>query len=364
MSKKYLLRIVIFIAIVLWMLVHLTYILRTNGDVKDRYVGFYAEKKDSIDVAVIGSSPVPMCLITPEIYGDLGVTVYPVSSNMQRPVATKYLVEEILKTQKPELFVFEMRMWGARDEDLLGNMAHTREVTDNMKYSINRIKTINAMVSDPDERITYYFDIFKYHSNWKTLFLWSQFRTLFYEYPEDLKGFLPDSDVGPSDAPALVEAGSKLEIPSEQEAYLLDLLEYLKEKDINALFIISPYSVKEDEQKKYNYMAEIIEKSGYPFVDMNSHLDEIGLDFETDIRDFGTHLNVLGAQKTTEWFEKYLKENYIDAGTALTTDHRGDKRYVSWDKAYEKWEAERQEYIDKALYNIENEIYYELQAED
>ena len=163
MSKKYLLRIVIFIAIVLWMLVHLTYILRTNGDVKDRYVGFYAEKKESIDVAIIGSSPIPMGFVTPKIYGDMGITMYPISSNMQRPVATRYHVDEVLKTQKPELFVFEMRMWVAADEHLLGNMAHTREVTDNLKYSVNRIKAINAMVSDPDERLTYYFDIFKYH---------------------------------------------------------------------------------------------------------------------------------------------------------------------------------------------------------
>ncbi len=363
MTKKYLLRIIVFILIVGWMLVHLTYILRTNGDVKDRYVGFYAEKRDTVDVAVIGSSPVPMCIITPKIYGDMGVTMYPISSNMQRPVATKYLVEEILKTQSPELFIFEMRMWGARDEDLLGNMAHTREVTDNMKYSVNRIKTINAMVSDPDERYTYYFDIFKYHSNWKTLFLWSQFRTLFYEYPEDLKGYLAETEVGPGELPAAV-ADEKMAIPEEQEAYLLDLLDYLDEKNINALFVITPYSVKEEEQKKYNYMADIVESRGYTFLDMNSQLDEIGIDFDTDIRDFGTHLNVLGAQKVTDWLEEYLRQNYIATGKVLTTDHRGDNRYASWDKAYEKWESEHVADEEKARYNAENGIYYDIEAQE
>ena len=283
---------------------------------------------------------------------------------MQRPVATKYLVEEILKTQSPELFVFEMRMWGARDEDLLGNMAHTREVTDNMKYSLNRIKTINAMVSDPKERYTYYFDIFKYHSNWKTLFLWSQFRTLFYEYPEDLKGYLPDTDVGPSEAPVLVSLDDKMAIPDEQEEYLLDLLDHLDEKKINALFVITPYSAKEEEQKKYNYMAELIENRGYTFLDMNRHLDEIGLDFATDIRDFGTHLNVLGAAKVTDWFEGYLEDNYASSGSALTCDHRGDKRYASWDKAYEKWESEHTADEEKALSNAENGIYYDLEAQE
>ena len=136
--------------------------------------------------------------------------MYPLSTNMQRPVAAKYLVEEALKTQDPDLFIFEMKMWQAEDEQLINadkdkHMGHTREVTDNMKYSLNRIRAINAMVnedyaddaedSENDEedaendednaenavsgddgkvnedmkRINFYFDIFKYHSNWKTL---------------------------------------------------------------------------------------------------------------------------------------------------------------------------------------------------
>ncbi|MBQ6415358.1 MAG: SGNH/GDSL hydrolase family protein, partial [Butyrivibrio sp.] len=164
MTKKQVAKIVVFILIVSWLLVHVTYCIRTNGDVKDRYVGFYSEKNNTIDAVMIGSSPVYPCISNPMIYGDMGITMYPLASNMQRPVATKYLVEEVLKTQTPDLFIFEMRMWTAEDENLLGNMAHTREVTDNLKYSINRIKTINAMVEDPSERLSYYFDIFKYHS--------------------------------------------------------------------------------------------------------------------------------------------------------------------------------------------------------
>ena len=44
MTKKQVIRSIIFIVLVLWLLVHVTYIIRTNGDVKDRFVGFYADK--------------------------------------------------------------------------------------------------------------------------------------------------------------------------------------------------------------------------------------------------------------------------------------------------------------------------------
>ena len=361
MTKKQVVKIIIFIGIVSWLLVHVTYAIRTNGDVKDRFVGFYAEKRDTIDAVIIGSSPVYPCFATPKIYGETGITMYPLSSNMQRPVATRYLVEEALKTQSPKLFVFEMRMWTARDEDLLGNMAHTREVTDNMKYSINRIKAINAMVSEDDDRLSYYFDIFKYHSNWKTLALWSQLRTCFYEYPAKYKGYIPETELGPADITDEHLTEEMTPIPAEQEAYLLDLLSYLKEKKLNALFVITPYTVSSDEQSRTNYMKNIIHNSGFDFVDMNQYLDEIGFDGQTDFNDYGTHTNVLGAYKVTSWFENYIKDNYSDV---FTVDHRQDKSYKSWNEAYSDWLEAYEEGQKTVEYNLENNIFYDLNNED
>ncbi len=360
MTFKQLLKSIFFIVIAAFLLVHVTYAIRTNGDVKDRFVGFYAEKNNTIDAVIVGSSPVYPCFVTPKIYGDMGITMYPLSSNMQRPVATKYLVKEALKSQKPELFIFEMRMWTASDEDLLGNMAHTREVTDNLKYSLNRIDTINAMVDDPDERLSYYFDIFKYHSNWRTLALWSQLRTCFYSYPDELKGYVPAGTVGPGSESEFAKVLEREQMPAEQEAYLRDLLDYLKDNDLEALFVISPYVVKEDEQKKINYMSDIVAEYGYPFLDMNQHQDEIGLDYASDFKDYGTHTNVAGASKVTDYFEKYIKENYVSTGALLQKDHRGDKTFASWDKAYEKWLEAYENGMKEILDNIANQNWYEL----
>ena len=359
MTKKQVAKIVVFILIVSWLLVHVTYCIRTNGDVKDRFVGFYSEKNNTIDAVMIGSSPVYPCISNPMIYGDMGITMYPLASNMQRPVATKYLVEEVLKTQTPDLFIFEMRMWTAEDENLLGNMAHTREVTDNLKYSINRIKAINAMVEEPSERLSYYFDIFKYHSNWKTLALWSQLRTFMYEYPDEYKGFVPFSTVGPAPKTDNAAITDREPIPAEQEEYLTDLLTYLKEKNLNALFVITPYDVQEDEQKKINYISDIVTAAGYNFLDMDQYVDEIGLDYDVDFKDYGTHTNIVGAYKVTKFFEDYLKKNYVDKG--VLGDHRGDSKYKSWDNAYKLWLEAYETGSAEVIYNAENKIYYDLE---
>ena len=58
MTRKQLVQSIIFIVLFLYILMTVTYIIRTNGDVKDRFTGFYAEKKDTVDVVLVGSSPV------------------------------------------------------------------------------------------------------------------------------------------------------------------------------------------------------------------------------------------------------------------------------------------------------------------
>ena len=197
MNRRQALRAGIFILLFILITTGLTYILRTNGDVKDRFTGFYAEPRNSIDAVVIGSSPVYPCIAAPMLYHDTGVRLYPLSSNMQRPVAAQYLIREARKTQDPQLFIVEVRMFAAADEDLKGNMAHTRGVTDNLRYSVNRIRTVGAMVGPEDDPLSYYLDIFKNHSNWKTLVLWEQLRDVFYIWPDDLKGYVTYDSVGP-----------------------------------------------------------------------------------------------------------------------------------------------------------------------
>ena len=148
-----------------------------------------------------------------------------------------------------------------------------------------------------------------------------------------------------------------------EEDILKDIIT-IKKNNINALFVITPYTVKEDEQKKINYMSDIVESYGYNFLDMNRYIDEMNLDFSRDIKDYGTHTNVAGADKVSTFLEQYLIENYRDKGTALTEDHRSDRKYKSWDKAYEKWKKDYEAGLETIAYNLDNGIYYEIVGED
>ena len=358
MTRKQLVQSIIFIVLFLYILMTVTYIIRTNGDVKDRFTGFYAEKKDTVDVVLVGSSPVYPYFATPMMWGEYGIRAYPISSNLQRPVAAVGLLEEIRKTQSPSLYIFEMRMYTARDMDLTNNMAYTRGVTDNMKYSWNRVKTINAMVDDVSERYTYYFDIFKYHSNWKTMVLPEQIACFRYEKADDQKGYVMTDEVGPCEAVDTSGITERLPMPEFQEECLKNLLVYLKENDLQALFILSPTVMEEEKQKMYNYIEDIVNASGYEFLNMNDYYSELGLDFAADFSDYGGHVNGVGAQKCTAFLSSYIAKNYG------LEDKRGEMGFESWDAAYEQWKQELEEAKKTIAKHIEEKDFADAPVEE
>jgi hypothetical protein len=353
MTIKELIRSVIFLTIFGIILISLTYMLRTNGEVKDIFTGFYAEEDNSLDVVMIGSSPVYPFYAAPQLWGEHGITSFPLSSHVQRPSATLPLLKEARKTQTPAVVVFEMRMFTMADGRMEDNMAYARGVTDNMKYSWNRIEAINRLVTDSNERYTYYFDIFKYHSNWKTLVLPEQIASVIYERNSPMKGFVIKDEVGPlaveevSDWSAVTATAP---IPAEQEMRLRELLDYLKENEQQALFIVSPYRLAISDQKMYNYMTDIIEASGYRLINFNNHYEEIGIDFATDYYDYGSHVNTLGAGKCTAFLGDQLSR-YFDL-----PDRRAGglsaETYQSWEEAYDRYQGE----VTGAVERIERSI--------
>ncbi len=359
MNKKQMMKAAVFIGIFLLLLQSVTYIIRTNGDVKDRFVGFYAEPRDSIDVILIGSSPVYPCFSGPQIFGEYGITCYPLSSNVQRPQATLGLVREARKTQDPELFVFEIKQFASDFDEATGNMAYTRGVTDNMKYSVNRIQTINEMVSDQSERYTYYFDIFKYHSNWKTLVLPSQLRCFRYEYPNAQKGFVMKDGIRPAEYIDYSKITETSPIPPYNEESLRELLAYLKEENQKALFVLAPYELEsEEKQKNFNYCEQIILESGYDFLNMNEAIDEMEFDFAEDFYDGGIHTNAIGSRKCSQFFAEYiLRQVEFD-------DKRGIEGYESWDVAYQMWKNDFSLAEETIAEAIAEKNYTELEEED
>jgi len=329
MSRKEACKAISFILIFLLLLTGVSYIVRTNGDVKDRFAGFYAEEKDTIDVLMFGGSTIATSFSSGYMWGEYGFTSYPLSSNTQRPKAIKYLLEEAYKYQSPELVVIELRMFTYEEEVLKKDEPHIREVTDNMRYSAHRFKTVHALtdgVETFEDKLPYYFDIIKYHSNWGMFFFPQEWQKITYSKADLHKGFEHPEEImyHGKKKDIYVPTEKRIAIPDEQEAELYDLMAFLREHNQEALFVVSPCNFGTKYYAKMNYMKDIIEAEGFGY--LNVH-DGVDYEHETDYLD-GGHSNILGAKKCSQLLGKTISENYG------LSDKRGQEGFDSWDKSY------------------------------
>ena len=330
MNRKEACKAISFILIFWLLLTGVSYIVRTNGDIKDRFAGFYAEEKDSIDVLMFGGSTIATSFSPGYMWGEYGFTSYPLSSNTQRPKAIRYLLEEAYKYQSPELVVIELRMFTYEDEVLKEDEPHIREVTDNMRYSLQRLKTVYNMtdgVETFDDKLSYYFDIIKYHSNWAMFFEPEELQKVNYSKADLHKGFEHPEEIlyHNEEYDRYIPTEERLAIPKEQEVELHKLMAFLKENNQKALFVVAPCIYGTEYYAQMNYMKDIVEQEGFAYLNVHDYVD---YDCAIDYLD-GGHSNILGAKKCSELLGKTIIQEYG------LMDKRNQEGYESWHKSYD-----------------------------
>ena len=330
MGKK-IIRCSFFLIIFIYLFLHISYMFRPYSDTKDRFAGFYALEKNSMDMVMIGSSPVHPYYAASLAYQRYGFLSYPIATSVQEPYWTEFLMKEVLKTQKPEVLVIETRMFMRQQSVFDENEFRgecLRSVTDNVKYSPQRFLVINSGVKENKE--AYWFDIVKYHSLWKTTEI-SALKYWNYKNKSIYNGFLFVPKVEKQEL--IVnneEITDETPIPPEQEKILYEIIDYAKKKNQEVAFILSPYVITEGECKMANYMERIVKEAGCEYINFNKLNEEMDIDYQMDFYN-GGHMNIFGAEKYTIYIGKLLQEKYN------LPDHRGDEAYASWDSDYEVW---------------------------
>lgn len=304
----------------------LTFVTRNKNEA-DLVHPYYDEKPNTLDVVFVGSSHT-MCGVYPmELYHRYGIASYDYTSSALVLPQAYYQVVEALRTQTPKVIVIDVS--GAAYENVkVGSPEYVHVQLDNMKWSLNKIMAINDLIEEPDDRLEYFFPLLKFHTRWKEL------------EPRDLrpivgytkgahvnKGIL--TEVPPYGAPT----NSVSPIAEYPETYLRRMLDYCGEKGVQVLLLNLPLIANEMSQGKYNAIGQIAEEYGVPYLNLIHHLDSIGFDFHTDLKDL-SHCNRAGAEKVTSYLGDYLKEHYE------LPDRREDPAYApAWDASYAQYQA-------------------------
>ena len=296
---------------------------------------FYDLEDNTVDCIFFGSSVAQRAYVNPIAYHEYGVPAYTLGTGTQPLVLTKYLMREALKTQKPKLFVVDLKGVN-KSADWVGDV-HIRRVVDNMKRSLNWFQAIRATITYvpkdannvDSSGLSYYFPIIKYHSRWNP-----NNRIKAYDDVDYYNGWSPNAGytfkVKKVKCKPYDEHTLQIDPPTEE--VLVDLLDYCDTlEDTKVLFVMPPYQASADGMGKMNYAKNIVESRGYEVLNMlpEEMRTAAGLDDNTCYYN-REHLNYYGSLKYTDFFFKYIMKNYG------LTDQRGTPGHEPWEKEYDR----------------------------
>lgn len=124
------------------------------------------------------------------------------------------------------------------------------------------------------------------------------------------------------------------QISDETKALLDDLFNTISKYDTQVLFTFTPYI---NSRSPYDpeiriALGEYVTSHGYDFLDCRELFDEIGLDTTQDFYDV-SHVNVLGAEKYTNFAMEYITNNFeFSKNYSEETVALWDETLVSWNE--------------------------------
>lgn len=282
---------------------------------------FYELEPNSVDVLVIGSSHASASFCTGELWKNYGMATYVLAGPAQPLHNTYYYLKEALKYQTPKVIVLEsyVTTW---DMDY----AEDKRVIENnfgLRWSADKLESLD--VSTPGGRYSEFFlGYTQYHTRYSDL------NATDLGHPDhmydDWKGYFCNLPVYPCEVIDVSGVNERHEIYSKNEKYYREIIELALERDIPIVVVEAPYQVKDAiDQAKFNTAMDIANEYGVPFINFNLLVDEIGLDYSTDLCDF-SHLNYKGSRKFSNYFAQNVLSDYG------IPDKRGQSGYETWDR--------------------------------
>lgn len=287
------------LAVLLWLLTPIA-VPKDNrteyGMEEIRANGFLAERKNSIDVAIIGDSETYCAFLPPQLWRDYGVTSYVLGTNTQRIYESDYYLHRLLKHQRPKVVILE-----------------TNALYTDTGYG----KVVNSKFGQ-------YFPVIRYHDRWKTLRSADFAGRPVYTNRMAGKGCDYREKIVPADT-------SNYMLPTDEVSPVLGKNQLImrhfaavcRQNGVQLLLVSGP-SVANWYTSRHNAVVQLAQTLDVPYIDMNMLREEVPIDWEKETVDAGDHLNYDGAVKATAYLGEYLITHYDLA------DHRQDEAYADW----------------------------------
>ena len=215
-------------------------------------------------------------------------------------------------------------------------------IESNLLYRSSVKKIMRSTVAEP------LYDIFeglRYHNLWK--YCWKDRGSRLY-----FQGYMINEQIGPytgkEDYMEPTEETEDVDILNE---FWLGRIRRLCIKNGAVPVLWSAPSPANYTMKKHNSLAGLSQKYGIDYIDCNLYRKEIGIDWAKDTLDGGDHLNCSGAEKTSLWLARRLKESLA------LTDHRAEASYAeAWDPVLERYQTMKEMMTGLHSENLPDEV--------
>lgn len=304
--------------------------------VDGRLVAEYYNSAKNHDIVFVGDCEVYENISPITLWEEYGISSYFRGSPQQLIWHSYYMMEDTLRYEKPEAFVFNVLSMKYGEPQ---NEAYNRLALDGMEWSQSKVDSINASMTEEEDFLSYVFPLLRFHSRWSELKA-EDFEYAFKDTPQlSINGYLMRIDV---DGVESLRKGQELgdyTIADVCWEYLDKMRVLCEENGVELILMKAPtntpqcywYDQWDVQVKAY------AEKHGLRYYNFLENIDEIGLDYTTDTYDQGFHLNLSGAEKLASYFGKILAEELE------LTGHHGEEEYEQvWTKLSQQYEQIRQ----------------------
>ena len=142
------------------------------------------------------------------------------------------------------------------------------------------------------------FPVFSYHDRWKSLKANDWRMTVNYTHTENAKGYQLRCNATPADASNyMTPSDAYAPIPKRNRAYVERIKAFCDENGAQLMLVSTPSTVNWN-MARHNSTQALADKLQIPFIDFNTMSDQVSINWSTDTRDQGDHLNYFGAKKS------------------------------------------------------------------
>lgn len=306
----------------------------TASVIEGNFTEEYYRDSTPHDLLIIGNCESYENISTMQLWKKYGITSYIRGNSNQLIPQSYYLLKESLRYEKPKVVLLNIQ---AMTIETQSTEEYNRMVFDGMRWSLEKLKGIQATKLQDEYLIEYALPLLRYHSRWSELTK-DDLRYAFGDKPiQSYNGYYLRVDIRPYSGFPAERRKADYTFPEKNSQYLERIRKLCEQNEIQLVLMKAPSLYPEWPEPYEEQIEAYAEEHGLLYLNTLETAEAIGIDYETDTYDEGLHLNVYGAEKVSDWLGRILQEAYG------LPDHRKDEELCSvYEEKLQSYEAEKE----------------------